>query len=177
MKNFIRQKLQEAIRELPYDPRPEMKASWYSSLDNPSYKTNINKIKFRIAKAASVINQFKTSNPEDNYFINPSDGDGFYQVEIKHDGQIKTKHIRTSGDMEQRNGAFQPSDVGTCKSFQNIARYCFVKAGKNNSSVGASPAEDAANKVLVIFRNEILDFFGSGSYVDDTAADHAKEKM
>jgi len=177
MKYFIKKRLQEAIKHLPYDPKPEMKAASYSSLNEPSHKLDLNKIKFRIAKAASIANQYKTTNPQDNYFISPMEGDGFYQVEFRHDGQIKTKHIRTSGDMNQEDGHFQPSDVGTCKTFQNIARYCFVKAGKNNSAIGTSPAEDAANKALVIFRNEILDFLGDSGYNDEKAADIAKDKM
>jgi hypothetical protein len=79
--------------------------------------------------------------------------------------------------MEQRGGAFQPSDVGTCKTYQNIARYCFVKAGKNGRAVGASPAEDAANKALIIYQNEILDFYKSGDYGDENTPQYADSKM
>ena len=178
MKNFIKSKLQEALKKLPYDPRPEMKdASNIASLSQPTRTLDLDKIKFRIAKAAQIATQYKTSHPEDNYFLSPTEGDGFYQVQFKHDGQIKTQHIKASGDMNQLNGAFQPSDVGTCKSFQNIARYCFVKAGKQGSSVGASPAEDAANKALIIFRQEILDFLSDGGYDDGKAPEISKEKM
>jgi len=179
MKNLIKQRLQEYFqhKEIPYDPKPEMQAaSGYSSLSKPSYKVDLNKIRFRMTKAAEMATQFKQTNPDDNYFMLPTEGDGFYQVEFRHDGQIKTKHVRASSDMEQRNGAFQPSDVGTCKTFQNIARFCFVKAGKNGESVGASPAEDAANKALIIFKNEILDFLSSGQD-DGKGAEISKEKM
>ena len=183
MKNFIKQKLYEALEDkgykvLPYDPKPEMKAAGaYPSLSNPSFKLNLNKIRFRMAKAANMASDYKASNPDDNYFLSPTDGDGFYQVEFRHDGQIKTKHIRASADMMQQGGAFQPSDVGTCKTFQNIARYCFVKAGKNGGAVGVSPADDAANKALIIFKGEILDFLGSGSYDDGKAAEISAQSM
>ena len=118
-----------------------------------------------------------STNPDDNYFNSPEDGTGFYQVELRHDGQIKTKHIKASADMQQMDGAFRPSDVGTCKTYQNIARYCFVKAGKNGTSVGASPAEDAANKALIIFRNELIDFLDGSSYDDGKGAEISREKM
>lgn len=177
MKEFIRQKLQEAIKRLPYDPKPELKAHSYSGLNEPSRNLDLNQIKFRISKAASIANQFKQTNPDNHYFSSPMEGDGFYQVEFRHDGQIKTKHIRASGDMNQQNGGFQPSDIGTCKTYQNIARYCFVKAGINRAAVGSSPAEDAANKALIIFRSEILDFLGESGYNDEKAADIAKYKM
>lgn len=178
MKNLIQHLLHEAIKNIPYDPQPEIKAvSGASSLSNPSFKLNLNKIKFRISKAAEIANEFKQSHPNDNYYLSPTDGDGFYQVEFRHDGQIKTKHIKASSDMEQRGGSFQPSDIGTCKTFQNIARYCFVKAGRNNTSIGISPADDAANKALVIFKSEILDFLDSGSYDDGKAPEISKEKM
>ncbi len=129
MKEFIKQKLLEAIKQLPYDDSAEMKAHDFPSLSNSSHKLDLNNIKFRITKAANIANQYKSKNPTDNYFMLPTEGQGFYQVEFRHDGQIKTKHIKASGDMEQRNGSFQPSDVGTCKNFQNVAKYCFVKAG------------------------------------------------
>jgi hypothetical protein len=183
MKNFIKQKLYEALEDkgykvLPYDPKPEMKAAGaYPSLSNPSFKLKLNKIRFRMAKAANMASQYKSANPDDNYFLSPTDGDGFYQVEFRHDGQIKTKHIRASADMMQQGGAFQPSDVGTCKTFQNIARYCFVKAGKNGGAVGQSPADDAANKALIIFKGEILDFLGSGSYDDGKSAEISAQSM
>lgn len=177
MKELIKKLLQEAIKHLPYDERPELKAASYSSLSDPSYKADINTITHRIARAAQIAGSFRQRNPEDNYYVIPTLGDGYYQVEFRHDGKITTKHIKASGDMEQRGGAFQPSDVGTCKAFQNIAKYCFVKAGYNGAAIGASPAEDAANKALIIFKDEILDFYKSGSYVDDKAADISKEKM
>jgi hypothetical protein len=177
MKDIILKLLREGIKNLPYDERPELKAASYSSLSDPSYKADIDTITHRIARAAQIASSFKQRHPEDNYYVIPTIGDGFYQVEFRHDGKIQTKHVRASGDMEQRNGAFQPSDVGTCKAFQNIAKYCFVKAGYNGSAIGASPAEDAANKALIIFKDEILDFYKSGSYIDDKAADISKEKM
>lgn len=179
MKNLIKHLLREGIKNLPYDERPEMKQYSYPSLSDPSFKFDINKLKFRMAKAAQLASDFKQTNPNDEYFNSPNEGNGFYQVEFRHDGQIKTKHIKASGDMNQLDGPFQPSDVGTCKNFQNIAKYCFVKAGKpmgDKYSVGVSPADDAANKALIIYRDEILDFFHDGSYVDDKAADISKEK-
>jgi hypothetical protein len=177
MKELILKLLREGIKHLPYDDSAELKAASYSSLSNPSYKADINAITHRIAKAAQIAGSFRQRHPEDNYYVIPTLGDGYYQVEFRHDGKIQTKHIKASGDMEQRNGAFQPSDVGTCKAYQNIAKYCFVKAGYNGKAIGASPAEDAANKALIIFKDEILDFYKSGSYVDDKASQISKEKM
>lgn len=177
MKELIKRLLLEAIKHLPYDDKPEMKQHSYSSLSNPNRKSNLNTIKFRLAKAAQTVQDFRDKNPNDHYFSSAISGDGFYQVEFKHDGQIRTKHIKASGDMEQHSGPFQPTDVGTCRDYQNIAKYCFVKAGRHRSSVGASPAEDAANKALILFRTEILDFYSENSYVDDKAADISKEKM
>ena len=177
MKNFIKQKIYEATKYLPYDPRPEMKAHSYSSLSNPSYNFDLKRLRFRITKALNIANEYKLTHQGDNYFVLPNDGDGFYQVEFRHDGQIKTKHIKASGDMEQRGGKFQPSDIGTCKDFQNIAKYCFVKAGKNGGAIGSSPADDAANKALIIFKDEILDFFADGSYDDGKGEMISKEKM
>lgn len=177
MKQFIKQRLHEAIKNIPYDERPEMKQHSYSSLSDPNRKTDVNTIKYRIAKAAQIASEFNSKNPDNHYFNSPTSGDGFYQVEIRHDGQIKTKHIKASGDMEQRNGAFQPSDIGTCKNYQNVAKYCFVKAGINNSAVGASPAADAADKVMIIFRDEIIDFFNDGGYDDGKASDISKNNM
>jgi len=177
MVEFIRQRLLEAIKHLPYDDRPEMKQHSYSSLSNPNRTKDLNYIKFRIAKAGQAAQNFRDANPNDLYFNSPISGDGFYQVEIRHDGQIRTKHIKAAGDMEQRSGKFQPTDVGTCRDFQNVAKYCFVKAGRNRGAVGASPAEDAANKALILFRTEILDFFAEGGYDDDKGAAISKEKM
>jgi len=183
MKNFIKQKLYEALsnkgyKVIPYDDRPELKAAGaYPSLSKPSFKLDLNKIKFRMVKAAQEASNYNSANPDDNYFLSPTDGDGFYQVEFRHDGQIKTKHIMSSADMMQQNGPFKPSDVGTCKTFQNIARYCFVKAGKNGGAVGVSPAEDAANKALIIFRSEILDFLGDSGYDDGKSAEISAQSM
>ena len=177
MKELIKQRLLEALRELPYDPKPEMKAAGaYSSLSNPSFNLDLNKIKFRMAKASQIASEYLKNNPDNHYFNSPASGDGFYQVEFRHDGQIKTKHVRASGDMEQRGGAFSPSDVGTCRNFQNVAKYCFVKAGLHNKAVGASPAEDAANKALIIFKDEILDFLSDGKD-DGKGAEISREKM
>lgn len=162
--------LMEVI-QLPYNDKEEMKGTFTPSTSS-SKNFNLSDIKFRMAKASKIA----ATNP--NYFTQAEDGDGFYQVEFRNDGNIRTKHVRSSGDMQQLGGAFQPSDVGTCKTFQNIARYCFVKAGKNGKSVGPSPADDAANKALVIFKDEILDFLGGGgSYTDDTAAKHSQQSM
>lgn len=178
MKDFIKQMLREAVINMPDTThKQELKTLQHQSLSDPSRKLNINDIHYRMAKAAEVANTFKKTNPEDNYFSIPSEGDGFYQVEFRHDGQIKTKHVRPSADMTQQGGRFQPTDVGTCKDFQAIARYCFVKAGKGGRSVGASPAEDAANKALIIFKSEILGFLGDSHVDPEQAAQISKEKM
>ncbi len=82
--------------------------------------------------------------------------------------------------MEQRDINFQPTDVGTTKQFQNIALYCFVKAGKevnDKYSYLTSPAEDAANKAMIIFEDDILLFYGEDRYVDDLAPKISAEKM
>jgi GNAT superfamily N-acetyltransferase len=159
------------IKHLAYDDKEEMKGT-YTHSTSSSKNFNLNDIKFRIAKASKI------AAIDPNYFTQANDGDGFYQVEFRNDGNIRTKHIKPSGDMQQLNGPFQPSDVGTCKTFQNIARYCFVKAGKNGKAIGASPAEDAANKALIIFKDEILTFLGGGSsYTDDTAAQYSQQSM
>lgn len=167
--------IQEGTKYLPYDDRPEMKNSSYKSLSGS--QPDMNTIRFKMAKASKTAKTYKDETGDESYFMNPTIGDGFYQVEIRHDGQIRTKHVRPSGDMSQMGGSFHPSDLGTCKSYQNIARYCFVKAGKNGTSIGASPAEDAANKVLVIFGQEIKSFLGDDSYVDDTNQEYSTNKM
>lgn len=166
------------VKYLPYDDKAEMKAaSAYPSLSKSSSRADIKQVRYRIAKAINAANQYKSANPNDNYFVIPQEGDGFYQVEFRHDGNIRTKLVRPSGDMDQMGGKFQPSDVGTCKTYQNIARYCFVKAGKNGRAVGASPAEDAANKALIIYQNEIMDFYKSGDYGDENTPQYADSKM
>lgn len=175
-------KLNNPIKYIPYSDKEEIKAtSAYPSLSKPSFKLDIDKLKLKINKATQIANQYKQETGDDSYFMTPYEGEGFYQVEFRHDGQIKTKQIRPSGDMEQMEVPFRPTDVGTCNSFQNIARYCFVKAGKrlpnNKFSFGISPAEDAANKALIIFRDEILDFYGDAGYGDEKSAQISKEKM
>ena len=175
IKRLLREALEKRLPDTTFSQ--ELKQHQYPSLSKPSRKADINQLYHRINKAAEAASNFKQENPEDNYFMAPNEGDGFYQVEFKHDGQIITKHIKPSADMEQRGGAFIPSDVGTCKTNQNIARYCFVKAGKNGTSVGASPAEDAANKALIIFRNELIDFLDGSSYDDGKGAEISREKM
>ena len=174
MKNFIKLKLHEAIKNLPDTTfQQQLKYHKYPSLSDPSKRASINAIMARITKATNIAN---TSDNKE-YFNSPNEGDGFYQVEFRHDGKITTKQIRPSADMQQLGGKFQPSDIGTCKDNQNIARYCFVKAGKNGKSYGASPAEDAANKALIIFKDEITNFLGI-SYVDpEQSAQISKEKM
>lgn len=173
---------EKTVKYIPYSDKEEIKAiSTYPSLSNPSFKKDLNKIKLRIQKASQIANQYKQETGDNAYFISPYDGEGFYQVEFRHDGQIKTKHVRPSGDMEQMEIPFRPTDIGSCNSYQNIARYCFVKAGKrlpnDKFSFGASPAEDAANKALIIFRDEILDFYGDAGYGDEKSAQISKEKM
>jgi len=175
IKRLLREALEKRLPDTTFSQ--ELKQHQYPSLSNPSRTADINQLYYRINKAAQQANAFMSTNPDDNYFNSPEDGTGFYQVELRHDGQIKTKHIKASPDMQQMDGAFRPSDVGTCKTYQNIARYCFVKAGKNGTSVGASPAEDAANKALIIFRNELIDFLDGSSYDDGKGAEISREKM
>jgi ribosomal protein S18 acetylase RimI-like enzyme/predicted nucleotidyltransferase len=163
------------VREIPYDDRPEMKSSSYTSLSKS--QPDLLRLRHKMAKAAKVVQNYKQETGDDTYFADPTIGDGFYQVEIRHDGQVRTKHVRPSGDMSQLGGSFQPSDLGTCKAYQNIARYCFVKAGKNGTSVGVSPAEDAANKAMVIFQQEIKSFIGDDSYVDPSNQEYSASKM
>ena len=170
MKETIREKLKEAReRIIPYSDKPELKQHQYTSLSTSAGEKEISNIKSKISKANEIIKDYDRQY-DDNYFTNANIGDGFYQLEIKQDGRLLVKHIKASGDMEQRSGGFQPSDVGTCKTFQNIARYCVVKAGNKNLENGAfgkSPADDAANKALVIFQKQILDFLSLGDYTSD----------
>lgn len=175
IKRLLREALEKRLPDTTFSQ--ELKQHQYPSLSNPSRTADINQLYHSINKAAQQANAFMSTNPDDNYFNSPEDGTGFYQVELRHDGQIKTKHIKASPDMQQMDGAFRPSDVGTCKTYQNIARYCFVKAGKNGTSVGASPAEDAANKALIIFRNELIDFLDGSSYDDGKGAEISRKKM
>lgn len=163
------------VKELPYDDRPEMKSSSYTSLSKS--QPDLLRLRHKMAKAATVVQNYRKETGDDTYFSDPTIGDGFYQVEIRHDGQVRTKHVRPSGDMSQLGGSFKPSDLGTCKAYQNIARYCFVKAGKNGTSVGVSPAEDAANKAMVIFQQEIKSFMGDDSYVDPSNQQYSASKM
>jgi len=181
MKETIREKLKEAReRIIPYSDKPELKQHQYTSLSTSSGEKEISNIKSKISKASQIIKDYDRQY-DDNYFTNANIGDGFYQLEIKQDGRLLVKHIKASGDMEQRSGGFQPSDVGTCKTFQNIARYCVVKAGNKNLENGAfgkSPADDAANKALVIFQRQILDFLSLGDYTsDERGAEISAEKM
>jgi len=176
---YLNKQLKEEMR-LP-DTTHKQELKYLQSKSLSANKADINKVRYRMASAASVAANYQNKTGDNQYFMLPDDGNGFYQVEFRHDGNIRTKQIRPSADMEQLGGKFHPSDVGTCKDFQNIARYCFVKAGKPISdtkfSVGVSPAEDAANKALIIFKNEILNFY-SGEIVDpEQAAQISKEKM
>lgn len=182
-KNVIRQKLHEAReRIIPYNDKQEIKQHSYSSLSKGATPAQINNVKYKILKAAKMSTQYRQSY-DDNYFSIPTIGNGFYQLEIKHDARLIVKHIKASGNMDQKQG--QISDVGTCKTFQNIARYCVVKAGKTpspefpNGAYGKSPADDAANKALVIFQKEILDFLIGTDYTSDPekAADVSAQNM
>lgn len=178
MIELIKKLLREAITNLPdTTDKQQMKYLGHSSLSNPSRDKDLRTIRFKMARAAETATHYQEQFPNDNYFSLPTEGDGFYQVEFRHDGQVRTKQIRASADMAQQGGRFQPTDVGTCKDYQNIARYCFVKAGKDGKAIGLSPAEDATNKALIIFKNEILTFLGDSSYDDGQAADISKEKM
>lgn len=181
MKNFIKQRLHEAFKELPDTTyQQQLKYLKYPSLGSTK-KADINKIRYRMATAAQTASEYGNQTGDYNYFMLPDDGQGFYQVEFRYDGNIRTKQIKASGDMEQRDVKFHPTDVGTCKDFQNISRYCFVKAGKSlpndKFSVGASPAEDAANKALIIFKNEIISFLTDSKVDPEQATQISKEKM
>lgn len=174
MKDLIRQRLHEAAekptRIIPYDDKQELKQHAYTSLSKGANQSKIDDIRFKISKAAKMSVKYRKEF-DDNYFSLPTEGLGFYQLEIKHDGRLLVKQIKASGDMDQQQGPM--TDVGTCKTFQNIARYCMVKAGKPrspqfpNGAYGKSPADDAANKALLIFRQEILDFLQTGDYTSD----------
>jgi hypothetical protein len=171
-KNVIRQKLHEAReRIIPYNDKQEIKQHSYSSLSKGPTPAQIDDVKYKMVKAAKTSAQYRQSY-DDNYFSIPTIGNGFYQLEIKHDGRLIVKQIKASGDMNQQQGPM--TDVGTCKTFQNIARYCTVKAGKTpspqfpNGAYGKSPADDAANKALVIFQKEILDFLVGSDYTSDS---------
>jgi hypothetical protein len=170
-KNIIKQKLHEAReRIIPYNDKQEIKQHSYSSLSKGPTPAQIADVKYKMVKAAKMSTQYRQSY-DDNYFSIPTIGNGFYQLEIKHDGRLIVKHIKASGNMDQQQGPM--TDVGTCKTFQNIARYCTVKAGKTpspefpNGAYGKSPADDAANKALVIFQKEILDFLIGSDYTSD----------
>jgi hypothetical protein len=174
MKDLIRQRLHEAAekptRVIPYDDKQELKQHAYTSLSKGANQSKIDDIRFKISKAAKMSVKYRKEF-DDNYFSLPTEGLGFYQLEIKHDGRLLVKQIKASGDMDQQQGPM--TDVGTCKTFQNISRYCMVKAGKPrspqfpNGAYGKSPADDAANKALLIFRQEILDFLQTGDYTSD----------
>lgn len=173
LSEIIKKHLNEAVNRLSYDEKPEINVSSYPSLSNPSRITGVNAIKQRIDKAKKISDFFKDEkntneklkNFDTNYFEIPNEGDGYFQVEFRHDGKIISKYTNGSN-----------TDIGTCKSFQNVAKYCFVKAGYNNSAFGKSSADDAANKALIIFKDEILTFYGDDTYIDDKASNIAKEK-
>jgi hypothetical protein len=171
MKDLIRQRLHEAAekptRFIPYDDKAELKQHSYSSLSKGVSPSQLQNIKGKITQAAKMIGKYREEY-NDGYMGSPIEGNGFYQLEIKHDGRLLVKQIKASGDMDQQQGPM--TDVGTCKTFQNIARYCMVKAGNSNlpnNAYGKSPADDAANKALVIFQKEIMDFLVSGDYTSD----------
>lgn len=181
MKNFIKQLLQEALKNLPDTThKQELKYLNQTSI-NTTKKADINKIRHRIASAANIATNYTNQTGDTNYFALPDDGEGFYQVEFRHDGNIRTKQIKPNPDMEQLNSKFRPTDVGICRDYQNIARYCFVKAGKrlpnNKFSVGVSPAEDAANKALIIFKNEVISFLTDSNVDPEQATQISKDKM
>jgi predicted nucleotidyltransferase len=162
------------VKELPYNPKPEMRLHQQKTLSSYANIDNIKKVIIKIKNAESK------SEVDEKYFNDPDDGNGYYQVEFRFDGGIKTKLIKASGDMEQNELKFKPSDIGTTKQYQNIALYCFVMAGKkvnDKYSYLESPAADASAKAMVIFKDEILSFYGEDKYVDDLAAKISYEKM
>ena len=187
MKNLIKKLLKEAIEKIvPYDPSAEEKAAarGHISLSQASKRNMIPKMETEIAVALNKASVYKQDNPDSDYFINENNGMGYYQVKFGHTGLIQTQHIKASADMEQLGGKFHPSDVGTCKQYQDIALYCFVKAAivdvngmKGDHSYYASPAVDARYKALVLFQDEILGFFRGSTYIDKTAAQVSAEKM
>lgn len=184
MKDLIRQRLHEAAKEprfIPYDDKAELKQHSYSSLSKGVTPAQLQNVKGKMVQAAKLISKYRQEY-NDNY-MSVDEGNGFYQLEIKHDGRLIIKQIKASGDMDQQQGPM--TDVGTCKTFQDIARYCMVKAGKTrspefpNGAYGKSAADDAANKALVIFQKEIMDFLSPGDYVSDPekAAELSAQKM
>jgi hypothetical protein len=180
MDKLIKRLLREAIQNLPDSTiNQELKYLKNKSVSTTK-KADLNLIRFKITKASDIANQYANQTGDYQYFNLPDSGEGFYQVEIKYDGSIRTKHIKASPNMNQLGQAFHPTDVGTCKDFQNIARYCFVKAGKpinDKFSFGASPAEDAANKTLIIFKDEILAFLSDSKLDTEKANQISKDKM
>jgi hypothetical protein len=124
MKDLIRQRLHEAAekptRVIPYDDKQELKQHAYTSLSKGANQSKIDDIRFKISKAAKMSAKYRKEF-DDNYFSLPTEGNGFYQLEIKHDGRLLVKQIKASGDMDQQQGPM--TDVGTCKTFQNIASW------------------------------------------------------
>jgi hypothetical protein len=182
MKDLIRQRLHEALkptRFIPYDDKAELKQHSYSSLSKGITPSQLKNVKYKIIQAAKIVADYRREY-NDEYMTLPTEGNGFYQLEIKHDGRLIIKQTKASGTMDQQQGPM--TDVGTCKTSQNIARYCMVKAGKSNlpnNAYGASAGDDAANKALVIFKNEIMDFLDPSDYTSDPekAAELAAKNM
>jgi len=107
MKDIIKKLLREAIINLPDTThKQELRYASYPSLSDPKKRADLNDIRARIARASSI-----ASSSDKEYFNSQQEGDGFYQVEFRHDGKITTKHIMPSADMLQQIGKFQPSDV------------------------------------------------------------------
>jgi len=159
------------------------------------------KIENAIEKVNGYINTYKktkvTVNSKDEndkkiiididvstYLSSPKMGNGFFQVAIYQNGNIKSGHVSSAGNMDQPKGPI--TDTGSCYvGAEHEAFYCKVAAGitaignNETNAIGASPADDAANKALVIFEEEIMGFLTSSDYTSDPekAAELSAQKM
>ena len=213
MKELIRKRLKEAYgdkpRFIPYDDKSELRMHAHTSFSKNNSKEAIERIKAKveskienaIEKVNGYINTYKktkvTVNSKDEngkkiiidvdvstYLSNPKMGNGFFQVAIYQNGNIKSGHVSSAGNMDQPKGPI--TDTGSCYvGAEHEAFYCKVAAGitaignNETNAIGASPADDAANKALVIFEEEIMGFLTSSDYTSDPekAAELSAQKM
>jgi predicted nucleotidyltransferase len=174
----------DEIVKLPYDEKPEMSigSSGKYQSTTPLSKTISNKayeyLKYKIAKSHKLALVLKNNSELYNYFINPNIGVGYYKVVITNAGLVQVQHTTATGSMGSPDFHVQ-TDVGYHKSLTNEPFVCYVRAGFGPSdALGKSPADDAANKALYIFGNEILEKFGDNiGYNDGKSAEISKEKM
>ncbi len=133
-----------------------------------------------LARISSAMNTYK--NNIDGYG-SVYDGDGVYQVDLYPNGELVGR--ATAGGAKREPGTFNDPNYNK-RSF-------FVKACTNVQHpdqperscipVGASPMEDAVTKVLVFFKDDVLEFLrknmeGEDDYTaDDKGAEIQKQKM